>query len=219
MRPWPTPTSLLSVRFHEASTSHRRPRPLSRNARLHEGVLCIRSPRSPGTVQVEARLRDGTAMLCGAHAERPHDLPRTDSRRRPFPLCRAASRSASGCCFARLWHPPHPRLAVPGEPWPPGKGSTLTPRVATSSWADGIPHGCSGFSNRAPGRRQHGLRWTATLEQTRMDILCTCCGEPWDVYHVLHESPEGFTRHGCLITACPCCLGKRPMQHQPLRPP
>ena len=27
-----------------------------------------------------------------------------------------------------------------------------------------------------------------------MDLLCTCCGEPWDIYHVLHEEPEEFDR-------------------------
>jgi hypothetical protein len=43
-----------------------------------------------------------------------------------------------------------------------------------------------------------------------MDILCTCCGEPWDVYSVLHEDPAGFTRQGCLVTACPYCSGKPP---------
>ena len=29
-----------------------------------------------------------------------------------------------------------------------------------------------------------------------MDLICTCCGEPWDIYHVLHEEPEGFDRQG-----------------------
>jgi hypothetical protein len=40
-----------------------------------------------------------------------------------------------------------------------------------------------------------------------MDIICTCCGEPWDVDYVLHEEPQGFDRHGSLISACPCCRG------------
>ena len=48
-----------------------------------------------------------------------------------------------------------------------------------------------------------------------MDILCTCCGEPWDVYHILHDSPADFARRGCLITACPCCLGKPPTGQTP----
>jgi hypothetical protein len=39
-----------------------------------------------------------------------------------------------------------------------------------------------------------------------MDLLCTNCGEPWDVDHVLHEAdPEDFTRDGGLITRCPSC--------------
>ncbi len=43
-----------------------------------------------------------------------------------------------------------------------------------------------------------------------MDVICTCCGEPWDIYHVLHEEPQAFNRAGALITACPCCRGRRP---------
>jgi len=43
-----------------------------------------------------------------------------------------------------------------------------------------------------------------------MDIICTCCGEPWDTYHVLHEEPQGFEREGALINACPCCHGRQP---------
>lgn len=43
-----------------------------------------------------------------------------------------------------------------------------------------------------------------------MDILCTCCGEPWHTDYVLHEDPESFERSGALITACPCCNGRRP---------
>ena len=43
-----------------------------------------------------------------------------------------------------------------------------------------------------------------------MDIICTCCGEPWDIYHVLHEEPQGFEREGALIKACPCCHGRQP---------
>ena len=38
-----------------------------------------------------------------------------------------------------------------------------------------------------------------------MDLVCTKCGEPWDVMHVLHESPELFRRRGSLILECPCC--------------
>lgn len=43
-----------------------------------------------------------------------------------------------------------------------------------------------------------------------MDVVCINCGEPWDVYHVLHEEPEGFERKGAAITSCPCCKGNRP---------
>lgn len=43
-----------------------------------------------------------------------------------------------------------------------------------------------------------------------MDIVCICCGEPWDIYHVLHGEPEEFERDGCRITACPCCHGVQP---------
>ncbi len=25
-----------------------------------------------------------------------------------------------------------------------------------------------------------------------MDLVCCGCGEPWDLYYVLHEEPEGF---------------------------
>ena len=43
-----------------------------------------------------------------------------------------------------------------------------------------------------------------------MDLICTCCGEPWDIDHVLHEEPDEFDREGGLIRACPCCHGVRP---------
>jgi len=43
-----------------------------------------------------------------------------------------------------------------------------------------------------------------------MDLICTCCGEPWDVDHVLHHEPDKFERQGGLIRACPCCHGTRP---------
>ena len=48
------------------------------------------------------------------------------------------------------------------------------------------------------------------MEEYAMDVICTCCGEPWDVYHVLHEERDGFNRKGTLITACPCCHGRQP---------
>lgn len=41
-----------------------------------------------------------------------------------------------------------------------------------------------------------------------MDLYCVCCGEPWDVDHVLHEETEAFARKGGLIESCPCCADK-----------
>lgn len=40
-----------------------------------------------------------------------------------------------------------------------------------------------------------------------MDLMCTNCGEPWEVDYVLHEDPVAFKRHGSTITACPSCDG------------
>ncbi|MDD2942944.1 MAG: hypothetical protein PHC51_08280 [bacterium] len=42
-----------------------------------------------------------------------------------------------------------------------------------------------------------------------MDIICTNCGEPWDMDYVRHEAKEEFCRQGALIVACPCCQGKQ----------
>ena len=39
-----------------------------------------------------------------------------------------------------------------------------------------------------------------------MDLICTNCGEPWDLDHVLHDAEPGdFERDGGLITRCPHC--------------
>jgi len=39
-----------------------------------------------------------------------------------------------------------------------------------------------------------------------MDLICTNCKEPWDLYHVLHEAdPQDFERDDGLITRCPHC--------------
>lgn len=39
-----------------------------------------------------------------------------------------------------------------------------------------------------------------------MDLVCTNCGEPWDLDHVLHDAEPGdFERDGGLITRCPHC--------------
>jgi hypothetical protein len=43
-----------------------------------------------------------------------------------------------------------------------------------------------------------------------MDLICTRCGEPWDLYHVLHENPAGFDREGGLIRRCPTCPAEEP---------
>lgn len=44
-----------------------------------------------------------------------------------------------------------------------------------------------------------------------MDLVCCGCGEPWALDYVLHDEPEGFTRDGAAIVACPCC-GSRDRQ-------
>lgn len=38
-----------------------------------------------------------------------------------------------------------------------------------------------------------------------MDVVCAGCGEPWDIYSVLHDEPDSFDRDGCLIRHCPSC--------------
>ena len=43
-----------------------------------------------------------------------------------------------------------------------------------------------------------------------MDLICSRCGEPWDLDYVLHEAPDEFDRRGGLIRACPCCHGEEP---------
>ncbi len=43
-----------------------------------------------------------------------------------------------------------------------------------------------------------------------MDVLCVCCGEPWDVEYVLHEATDEFDREGALIRGCPCYHGTQP---------
>jgi len=41
-----------------------------------------------------------------------------------------------------------------------------------------------------------------------MDLVCTRCGEPWHMDHVLHDEPEEFERQGGVILRCPCCSRK-----------
>jgi hypothetical protein len=43
-----------------------------------------------------------------------------------------------------------------------------------------------------------------------MDLICTRCGEPWDLDTVLHETPADFQRKGALITHCPTCPPGKP---------
>jgi len=43
-----------------------------------------------------------------------------------------------------------------------------------------------------------------------MKIICFCCGEYWEVDHVLYDQPEAFERTGADIRQCPCCQGVRP---------
>ena len=50
----------------------------------------------------------------------------------------------------------------------------------------------------------------AFREGMTMDVICTCCGEPWHIDFVLHDEPQGFDRRGPLIRACPVCEGERP---------
>jgi hypothetical protein len=38
-----------------------------------------------------------------------------------------------------------------------------------------------------------------------MDILCTNCGEPWDIFHVKQDSPQDFKMKGSVILKCPSC--------------
>ena len=38
-----------------------------------------------------------------------------------------------------------------------------------------------------------------------MDIICTNCGEPWNLDYVLHDAPQDFKRKGGVITCCPYC--------------
>ena len=44
-----------------------------------------------------------------------------------------------------------------------------------------------------------------------MDLVCTRCGEPWHVDHVLHDEPEGFERKDGVIFHCPVCPRETPI--------
>lgn len=52
-----------------------------------------------------------------------------------------------------------------------------------------------------------------------MDLICSKCGEPWEVGHVLHEEPERFNREGSLILGCPCCDANLEYQSENLSEP
>ena len=43
-----------------------------------------------------------------------------------------------------------------------------------------------------------------------MELLCVCCGKPWDVAHVLREATTEFDLEGALIRGCPSCQGVEP---------
>jgi hypothetical protein len=43
-----------------------------------------------------------------------------------------------------------------------------------------------------------------------MDLICTHCGEPWDMDAVLHDEPQNFKRSGAAIVACPACKENGP---------
>lgn len=38
-----------------------------------------------------------------------------------------------------------------------------------------------------------------------MDLICTRCGEPWEMDYVLHDDPGSFKRKGGVIFHCPAC--------------
>lgn len=42
-----------------------------------------------------------------------------------------------------------------------------------------------------------------------MDVYCTRCGEPWDIFTVEQDEPESFGRCKGVITSCPCCQDKK----------
>ena len=43
-----------------------------------------------------------------------------------------------------------------------------------------------------------------------MDLICTTCGEPWDMDTVLHEEPQSFKRSGAAVVECPACKENGP---------
>lgn len=47
-----------------------------------------------------------------------------------------------------------------------------------------------------------------------MDLVCTRCGEPWALDHVLHDDPAAFERTNGVIRSCPACPRREP-RHTP----
>ena len=42
-----------------------------------------------------------------------------------------------------------------------------------------------------------------------MDLICTSCGEPWEMDYALHDNPGEFKRTGAAIVHCPCCKDRK----------
>lgn len=47
------------------------------------------------------------------------------------------------------------------------------------------------------------------VSMTGTKVICHCCGATWTVAEVRGDS-RPFIRRGCVIGACPECLGTRP---------
>ena len=45
-----------------------------------------------------------------------------------------------------------------------------------------------------------------------MDILCTRCGEPWDVFSLVDDMTPEEAENLKAGKGCPCCTGKEPCQ-------
>lgn len=42
------------------------------------------------------------------------------------------------------------------------------------------------------------------------DMICAVCGEPWDIYHVLHDEKPKYRKMLQTGKGCACCNGKAP---------
>jgi len=47
-----------------------------------------------------------------------------------------------------------------------------------------------------------------------MDILCTRCGEPWDVYSLTNDMTSEEANRLKRGEGCPCCYGKKPCDEE-----